>query len=299
MRQVVECVANFSEGQRVDVIDQIVNAIDDVWGVTVLGSESDVDHNRTVVSFAGKPDGIVEAAFEGIRRASELINLDVHRGQHPRLGATDVVPFIPIEGVTMADCVKLARQLGQRVGEELQIPVYLYEQAATRTDRQNLADVRRGEYEVLKQTITTDPDRQPDFGPTQLGTAGATIIGARYALIAFNVYLTTDNIDVAKKIAQAIRHSSGGLRYVKALGLLVDGRAQVSMNLTNYKETPIHRVVEMIRIEAQRYGVGIESSELIGLIPQDALLDAAAWYLQMDNYQPDKVLEHRLQRLMS
>jgi glutamate formiminotransferase/formiminotetrahydrofolate cyclodeaminase len=298
MRQVVECVANFSEGQRVDVIDQIVNAIDDVWGVTVLGSESDVDHNRTVVSFAGKPDGIVEAAFEGIRRASELINLDVHRGQHPRLGATDVVPFIPIEGVTMADCVKLARQLGQRVGEELQIPVYLYEQAATRTDRQNLADVRRGEYEVLKQTITTDPDRQPDFGPTQLGTAGATIIGARYALIAFNVYLTTDNIDVAKKIAQAIRHSSGGLRYVKALGLLVDGRAQVSMNLTNYKETPIHRVVEMIRIEAQRYGVGIESSELIGLIPQDALLDAVAWYLQMDNYQPDKVLEHRLQRLM-
>lgn len=299
MRQVVECVANFSEGQRVDVIDQIVNAIDDVWGVTVLGSESDVDHNRTVVSFAGKPDGIVEAAFEGIRRASELINLDVHRGQHPRLGATDVVPFIPIEGVTMADCVKLARQLGQRVGEELQIPVYLYEQAATRTDRQNLADVRRGEYEVLKQTITTDPDRQPDFGPMQLGTAGATIIGARYALIAFNVYLTTDNIDVAKKIAQAIRHSSGGLRYVKALGLLVDGRAQVSMNLTNYKETPIHRVVEMIRTEAQRYGVGIESSELIGLIPQDALLDAAAWYLQVDNYQPDKVLEHRLQRLMS
>ena len=298
MRQIVECVANFSEGQRVDVIDQIVNAIDDVWGVTVLGSESDVDHNRTVVSFAGKPDGVVEAAFEGIRRASELINLDVHRGQHPRLGATDVVPFIPIEGVTMADCVRLARQLGQRVGEALQIPVYLYEQAATRPDRQNLADVRRGEYEVLKQTITTDPDRQPDFGPTQLGTAGATIIGARYALIAFNVYLTTDNIDVAKKIAQAIRHSSGGLRYVKALGLLVDGRAQVSMNLINYKETPIHRVVEMIRTEAQRYGVSIESSELIGLTPQDALLDTAAWYLQMDNYQPDKVLEHRLQRLM-
>ncbi len=294
MRQLVECVANFSEGQQVDVIDQIVNAIDDVWDVTILGSESDVDHNRTVVSFIGKPDLIVEAAFEGIRRASQLINLDKHRGQHPRLGATDVVPFIPIEGVSMDDCIRLAQKLGQRVGEELNIPVYLYEYAATRSDRQNLADVRRGEYEDLKQTIATDEARIPDYGPSAVGTAGATIIGARHALIAFNVYLTSDNIDIAKAIAKAVRNSSGGLRYIKALGLLVDGKAQVSMNLTDYKKTPIYRVVEMIRREAQRYGVSIESSELIGLIPQDALLESAAWYLQMDNYQPDKVLEKRL-----
>lgn len=294
MRQLVECVVNFSEGQRVDVIDQIVNAIDDVWGVTILGSESDVDHNRTVVTFVGKPSVIVEGAFEGIRRASELIDMDKHHGQHPRLGATDVVPFIPIEGVSMEECVRLANQLGQRVGEELQIPVFLYEYAATRPDRQNLADVRRGEYEGLKQAIATDEARKPDYGPSQVGTAGATIIGARYALIAFNVYLTTDKVEIAEKIAQAIRHSSGGLRYVKALGLLVDGKGQVSMNLTNYKKTPIYRVVEMIRREAQRYGVSVESSELIGLIPQDALLESAAWYLQMDNYSADKVLEKRL-----
>jgi len=298
MRQLVECVANFSEGQRVDVIDQIVNAIDDVWGVTILGSESDVDHNRTVVTFIGKPDVIVDGAFEGIRRASQLINMDKHRGQHPRLGATDVVPFIPIDGVTMEDCVQLAKQLGRRVGEELEIPVYLYEYASIRPDRQNLADVRRGEYELLKQEIATVPDRSPDYGPSYVGTAGGTIIGARYALIAFNVFLTTDNVQIAEKIAKAIRYSSGGLRYVKALGLLVEGKAQVSMNLTNYKKTPIYRVVEMIRREAQRYGVGIESSELIGLIPQDALMESAVWYLQMDNYDSAKVLETRISNLL-
>lgn len=297
MKQIVECVVNFSEGRRIDIVDQIVNAIDDVWGVTILGSESDVDHNRSVVTFAGKPDVVGEAAFEGIRMAAKLIDMDRHQGQHPRLGATDVVPFIPIQNVTMDDCIRLAQSVGRRVGEELSIPVFLYEQAATRPDRVNLADVRRGEYEQLKQGILTDETRQPDYGPSELGTAGATIIGARYPLIAFNVFLTTDNIDIAKKIAKAIRHSSGGLHYVKALGLLVDGKAQVSMNLTNYKKTPIYRVVEMIRREAQRYGVAIESSELIGLIPQDALLESAAWYLQMDNYSSDRVLERRLQSM--
>jgi len=297
MRQLVECVMNFSEGQRPDVIDQIVNAIDDVWGVTILGSESDVDHNRSVVTFVGKPDVIVEGAYEGIRRASELINMDKHQGQHPRLGATDVVPFIPIEGVTMDDCVRLSHQLGKRVGVELAIPVYLYEYAATRLDRQNLADVRRGEYEQLKVMIATEPEREPDYGPSQVGTAGATIIGARHALIAFNVFLTTGDLQIAEKIAKAIRHSSGGLRYVKALGMLVDGKAQVSMNLTNYKKTPIYRVVEMIRREAERYGVTIESSELIGLIPQDALLESAVWYLQMNNYHQNRVLERKLPQL--
>lgn len=297
MKQIVECVANFSEGQRLHVVQQIIDAINAVDGVSILASESDADHNRSVVTFAGIPDAMIQGVYEGVRVASELIDMTVHRGQHPRLGATDVVPFIPIQNVTIDDCVQMAHKLGKRVGDELNIPVYLYEHASTRSDRQNLADVRRGEYEGLKQSIDIDPNRKPDYGVSVIGTAGATIIGARHALIAYNVYLTTDNIEIAKKIAKAIRHSSGGLRYVKALGLLVDGKAQVSMNLTNYKKTPIYRVVEMIRREALRYGVSIESSELIGLVPQDALLESAAWYLQMDNYSSDKVLENRLQVL--
>lgn len=297
MKQIVECVANFSEGRRTVVIQQIVDAIDLIDDVSILGYESDVDHNRSVVTFIGRPERIVDAAFAGIRVAADLIDMDQHQGQHPRLGAADVVPLIPIQGVTMDDCIQLAHQLGKRVGDELDIPVYLYEQAATRPDRENLADVRRGEYEGLKQSISIDPNRQPDYGSSVVGTAGATIIGARHALIAYNVFLTTDNVDIAKKIAKAIRHSSGGLSYVKALGLLVDGKAQVSMNLTNYKKTPIYRVLEMIRLETQRYGVTIESSELIGLIPQDALLESAVWYLQMDNYASDKVLENRLKAM--
>ena len=295
MKQIVECVANFSEGRRLDVVQQIIDAINAIDGVAILASESDADHNRSVITFAGTPDAMLHGTFEGIRVASALIDLDTHRGQHPRLGAADVVPFIPIQNMTMDDCIQMAHQLGKRVADELKIPVYLYEQAATRSDRQNLADVRRGEYEGLKQEIRSNPNRKPDYGECEVGTAGATIIGARHALIAYNVFLTTDNVDIAKKIAKAIRHSSGGLHYVKALGLLVDGKAQVSMNLTNYKKTPIYRVVEMIRREAERYGVAIESSELIGLVPQDALLESAAWYLQMDNYSSDRVLENRLQ----
>ena len=297
MKQIVECVANFSEGRRLDVVQAIINAINAIDGVAILGSESDADHNRSVITFAGAPSVMIEGTLEGIRVASELINLESHRGEHPRLGAADVVPFIPIQNVTMDDCIQMAHQLGKRVGDELKVPVYLYEQAATRLDRQNLADVRRGEYEGLKQSIGSDPNRKPDYGASEVGTAGASIIGARHALIAYNVFLTSDNVEVAKKIAKAIRHSSGGLRYVKALGLLVDGKAQVSMNLTNYKKTPIYRVVEMIRREAKRYGVSIESSELIGLVPQDALLESAVWYLQMDNYSADRVLENRLQTL--
>lgn len=295
MNSIVECVANFSEGRRLDVIQQIVDVIGGVEGVKVLAYESDADHNRSVITFAGDPDAMLGATFEGIRVAAELIDLSHHQGQHPRLGAADVVPFIPIQHVTMDYCIQMAHQLGKRVGDELNIPVYLYEQAATRPDRKNLADVRRGEYEGLIQSINRDPNRKPDYGKAAIGTAGATIIGARHALIAYNVFLTTDNVAIAKKIAKAIRHSSGGLRYVKALGLLVDGKAQVSMNLTHYKKTPIYRVVEMIRREAERYGVSIESSELIGLVPQDALLESAAWYLQMDNYSSDRVLENRLQ----
>jgi glutamate formiminotransferase len=295
MRQIVECVPNFSEGRRPAVIDQIVTSLSEVAGVHVLDVESDADHNRTVVTFIGEPRPVEEAAFRGISRAAELIDMEQHRGAHPRMGATDVVPFIPIRGVTMEDCVEIARRLGTRVGSELGIPVYLYEAVATSPQRVNLADVRRGEYEGIRQEIATNPQRAPDFGPRRMSRAGATAIGARPPLIAFNVYLTSDDVRIAQAIARAVRHSSGGLRYVKALGLLVEGRAQVSMNLTNYRKTPIARVVEMIRTEAARYGVSIAESEIVGLLPQEALLDAAAHYLQLHHFSAGQVLENRLE----
>ncbi len=294
MQQIVECVPNFSEGRRQKVIDAIVAAIGSLAGAKVLDVKADADHNRTVVTFVGGPEGVKEAAFRGIAKAAELIDMEAHQGEHPRVGAADVIPFVPIQGVTMDECVAMAARLGARVGTELEIPVYLYEAAATSPDRRNLADVRRGEYEGLKQEIGFNPAREPDFGPRRMGKAGATIIGARPPLIAFNVYLTTDDVSVAKRIARAVRHSSGGLRYAKALGLLVEGRAQVSMNLTDYRRTPIHRVMEMIHREAARYGVGVSSSEIIGLVPQRALLDAALYYLQLDDFVPEQVLESRL-----
>ncbi|MDY7039364.1 MAG: glutamate formimidoyltransferase [Chloroflexota bacterium] len=294
MQQIVECVPNFSEGRRQAVIDQIVTGIGVVAGVRVLDVESDADHNRTVVTFIGGPEAVEEAAFRGVRRAAELVDMEQHSGAHPRMGATDVVPFIPVRGVTMDDCVKIARRLGARVGSELGIPVYLYEAAATSPGRVNLADVRRGEYEGIRQEIATSPQREPDFGPRRMGGAGATAIGARPPLVAFNVYLTSDDVRVAQAIAKAVRHSSGGLRYVKALGLLVEGRAQVSMNLTDYRKTPIARVVEMIRTEAARHGVGIAESEIVGLVPQDALLSVAVHYLQLHRFTAGQVLENRL-----
>ena len=292
---VVECIANFSDARRPKVIEAIMAAIRSVPGVLLLDRHSDSDHNRTVLTFVGPPAEIEEAAYRAIAKAAELINLDEHQGEHPRIGASDVVPFVPISGVTMQDCVEIAKRLGKRVGEELNIPVYLYEEAATRPERQNLENIRRGQYEGLKEEIQDHPERQPDFGPARLGTAGATVIGARQPLIAFNVYLTTSDVSIAKKIAKAIRNSSGGLRYVKGLGLLVEGRAQVSMNLTNFHATPVARVVEMIRREAERYGVGIHHSELVGLIPQEALVDAAQWYLQLDQFEHAQILEKRLE----
>jgi glutamate formiminotransferase/formiminotetrahydrofolate cyclodeaminase len=292
--RIVECIANYSEARRPEVVEAIAQAITSVPGARLLDRHSDLDHNRTVLTFAGPPEAIEEAAFRSIAKAAELINLDEHHGEHPRIGASDVVPFVPISGMTMDECVGIARRLGKRVGAELGIPVYLYEQAATRPERQNLENLRRGQYEGLKDEIQANPERLPDFGPARLGTAGATVIGARHPLIAYNVYLTTDEVEIAKKIAKAIRNSSGGMRYLKALGLLVDGRAQVSMNFTNYTATPLGRVVELIRREAARYGVGIHHSELVGLIPEAALVDAAVWHLQLDQFEPDQVLERRL-----
>ena len=293
-KQIVECIANFSDARRPQVIEAIIQAITSVDQVNLLDRHSDLDHNRTVLTFAGPPAEVEEAAYRAIAKAAELINLDEHTGQHPRIGASDVIPFVPISGVTMQACVEIAHRLGRRVGESLHIPVYLYEEAATRPERQNLENIRRGQYEGLKAEIAANPDRIPDFGPAELGPAGAVVIGARQPLIAFNVYLTTDDVQIAKKIAKAVRYSSGGLRYVKGLGLLVEGRAQVSMNLTNFRSTPLALVVELIRREAARYGVAIHHSELVGLIPQEALTEAARYYLQLDAFEPDQILETRL-----
>ena len=292
----VECIPNFSEARRPEVIEAILAEITCVPEISLLNHSSDDDHNRSVVTFAGPPAAVEEAAFRAIRKAAGLINLDEHTGSHPRLGATDVVPLVPISAVSMEDCVQMARRLGERVGKELNIPVYLYEEAATRPERVNLENIRRGQYEGLKTEIETNPDRQPDFGPARLGPAGATVIGARHPLIAYNVYLNTDDVSIAKAIAKKIRQSSGGLPYVKALGMLVEGRAQVSMNLTNFHQTSVRRVVEAIRSEARKHGTKIHHSELIGLIPQEALIDSAVWYLQLEGFQPEQILEHQLSK---
>jgi glutamate formiminotransferase/formiminotetrahydrofolate cyclodeaminase len=297
-RPLVECIPNFSEGRRPDVIEAIVRAMQQAAPIYVLDTSSDADHNRTVVSFAGTPEAVEKAMLAGLRTAAEHIDLNHHTGEHPRLGATDVVPFVPIRDVTMQDCVQIARRLGQRVGEELGIAVYLYEAAATRPDRENLAKLRSAkfQYEQLKAVIATDPDRVPDFGPAELGPAGASVIGARPPLVAFNVYLSTSDVGMADKVARAVRQSNGGLAYVKAAGFLVEGQAQVSMNLTDYRKTPVARVIEMIRREAARYGVNVTFSELIGLAPQEFFVDAARWYMQLDRFVPDQILEYRIQQ---
>jgi glutamate formiminotransferase/formiminotetrahydrofolate cyclodeaminase len=294
MQQIVECVPNFSEGRRQEVIDAIVAAIAAAPGTKVLDVQSDADHNRTVVTFVGEPEAALEGAFQGASRAADLIDLTIHRGEHPRMGATDVIPFIPVRGVSMDDCVALARRLGQRIGDELAIPVYLYAKAATRPERESLPAVRKGEFEGIRDLIGSDPARAPDFGPSRMGPAGATAVGARPFLLAFNVYLNTADVEIARKIAKTLRFSSGGLRYVQAMGVLVDGQAQVSMNLTDFRQTAMHTALEMVRREAARYGALVVRSELVGMLPQQALLDAACWYLQLDGFSPDQVLENRL-----
>src|SRR5512140_3816182 len=260
----IECIPNFSEARRPEVVDAILAAIAGA-GVTVLDHHSDTDHNRTVITYVGEPNAVEEAAFQGIKKAAELIDLNQHTGTHPRIGATDVVPFVPISGVTMEQCVAIARHLGQRVSDELNIPVYMYEEAAAIPERVNLENIRRGQYEGLKAEIETHPERKPDFGPSRLGPAGATVIGARHPLIAYNVYLNTPDVTIAKAIAKKIRASSGGLPSVKALGMLVDGLAQVSMNLTNFRQTSVAQVVQEIRQEAKKVNIEIHHSELVGL----------------------------------
>jgi len=292
--KIVECIPNFSEARRSEVVEQIMDAIKAIKGVQLLDRHSDLDHNRTVLTFVGEPSAVEAAAFAGIAKATELIDLNHHQGQHPRIGAADVVPFVPIAGVTMVECVEMAHRLGKRVAEELSIPVYFYEEAALRPERRNLEDIRRGEYEGLKELIATDPAREPDLGPKALGPAGATVIGAREALIAYNIYLNTSDVSVAEKIARRVRNSSGGFRFVKAIGLLVEGMAQVSMNLTNFHRTPMALVTETVRREAERYGTSIHHSEIVGLVPNQALVNAARWYLQLDGFDPEQLLDNRL-----
>ncbi len=295
----IECVPNFSDGRNPDVIAAIRDAIAAVPSVHVLDVSSDKDHHRTVITFVAELATAADAAFAGIAEASRRIDLTQHKGEHPRLGATDVCPFIPLDGATMADAIGLARTLGERVARELSIPVYLYERAATRPDRVNLADIRRGEFEGLRDAITTDANRVPDFGAARIHpTAGALVTGARPFLVAYNVYLgDARNLPVAKDGAKAVRGSSGGLRHVKGLGLEVDGQAQVSMNLVDIDQTPVHRAFEMVKMEAAAQGVSVTWSELVGLIPEQALFDAAARHLQLRGFSKSMVLEHRVRGL--
>lgn len=297
MDRIVECVPNFSEGRKEDVVKAITDAIGKGERVKVLDVEMDASHNRSVVTFVGDPEACADAAFEAVKKASELIDMNEHVGEHPRIGATDVVPFIPISGVTTDDCVNLARQLGSRVGEELGIPVYLYEYAATSPERKSLSFIRRGQYEGLKEEIRSDPERKPDYGPSELHPmAGATVIGAREFLIAYNVYLSTSDKVIAQRIAKAIRESSGGLKHVRALGFYIEERdmAQVSMNLVNFRATPVHKVMEAIEGECTKLGVDVVSSEVIGLIPQEALTDSAIFYLKLKEFDKNQIIENRL-----
>jgi glutamate formiminotransferase len=293
---VIECIPNVSEGRRPEVVAAMAAAMRAVPGVRLLDHSSDASHNRSVFTLAGDADGVERAVIALFERAVADVDLRGHSGEHPRLGAVDVVPFVPIDGVTMADCVALAKKVGAKVAERFHIPVYLYEEASADPARKNLEDIRRGEFEGLAAKMTT-AGWAPDFGPASPHpSAGATVIGARMPLIAYNINLATDRLDVAKKIAAGIRHSSGGYRFVKAMGIKLESRGivQVSMNLTNFEKTPIFRVFETVKREADRYGVAILESEIVGLVPSAALMSAAEFYLQIDGFKADQVLENRL-----
>ena len=299
--KLIECVPNFSEGRRPEVVGAIRDAIAGVAGAHVLDTSADASHNRCVITFVATIDAVVNAAFAGISTARDLIDLTTHTGEHPRMGASDVVPFIPLEGATMEDCIALARQLGERVGRELGIPVFLYERAATRPDRENLADVRRGEFEGIRDQIGTTPQRTPDFGPPAVHpTAGAIAIGARPFLVAYNIYLgPASNMPVAKEVAKSVRGSVGGLKYVKGLGFEVDGQAQVSMNLVDTEKTPLHQAYDMVKMEAEARGVTPTWSEVVGLVPERVLFDAAVRHVRLRNFSTDMVLERKVRAAIS
>ena len=299
--KLIECVPNFSEGRRPVIIAAIRDAIACTAGAHVLDTSADASHNRCVITFVAPIESVADAAFAGIREAQKQIDLRTHAGEHPRMGAADVVPFIPLEGATMEDCIALARQLGERVGRELKIPVFLYERAATRPDRENLADVRRGEFEGIRDEIGKTPQRTPDFGPNAVHeSAGAVAIGARPFLVAYNVYLgPASNMPVAKEVAKAVRGSAGGLKYVKGLGFEVDGQAQVSMNLVDTEKTPLHQAFDTVKMEAEARGVTPTWSEIVGLVPERVLFDAAARHIRLRNFSTDMVVEHKVRTVIS
>src|SRR5580658_4748264 len=302
MKRLVECVPNFSEGRDLAKVDAIVAAMREVPGVFLLDRESDADHNRSVITLAGEPEAVSEAALRGIGKAKELIDLTKHSGAHPRVGATDVVPFIPIEGVTIEDCVALAHRTGHEIWARYRIPVFFYEAAAKRPDRVNLENVRRGQFEGLREEMKHNHDRQPDVGEPKLHpTAGVTVVGARKFLIAYNVNLNTSDVGIANKIAKAIRFSSGGFRYVKSMGVELKARnlAQVSINLTDFEQTPMHRVYEMVKREAERHGAVPVGSEIVGLVPKKAIEMVADFFLQLENFSPAQVFENKLAAALS
>ena len=293
--RLIECVPNVSEGRNAAIVERIVGALKATSGVTLLDWSADPDHNRAVLTYVGEPEAVLEATQGLCREAFASIDMRNHEGAHPRIGAVDVIPFVPLRGVTDEEAVALSRRLGEWIGEQ-GVPVYYYQEAATRPERQSLPDVRRGEYEGLAAKLAT-PEGAPDAGPAEFNArSGASIVGVRFPLIAFNVNLATPDVQIADRIARAIRHSSGGLRYCKAMGVALSERriAQVSINMVNFKKTPLHRVVEMVRSEAARYGVNVVGSEIVGLVPNDALLAAADFYLRLEDFNVSQVLENRL-----
>ena len=295
MRKMMECVPSFSEGRDQALVEQIIDEARKVEGITILDYSSDKDHNRTVLTMIGSPEQVKEAAINTARKAAELIDMSKHEGAHPRMGATDVIPFTPVSNVTIDECIEIAKEVGAELGS-WGIPVYLYEDAATKADRKNLASVRKGQYEGFFEKIKEE-EWKPDFGPQEMNVkSGATAVGARVPLVAFNINLDTPNVEIADKIAKKIRHIGGGLRYVKAIGLKLEDRnqTQVSMNLVNYEKTAVYQAFEMVKMEARRYGVNVVGSEVIGTIPMKSLLDVAEYYLQIENFDIDQILEKRL-----
>lgn len=295
MRKLMECVPNFSEGRDKKIVEQIIDEVRKIEGITILDYSSDKDHNRTVLTMIGSPENLKEAAVNSAKKAAELIDMSKHEGAHPRMGATDVIPFTPVSNVTINDCIEVAKEVGAEIGS-CGIPVYLYEDSATTPERKNLADVRKGQYEGFFEKIKEEKWK-PDFGPQEMNVkSGATAVGARVPLVAFNIILDTSDVEIASKIAKKVRHIGGGLRYVKAIGLKLEERnqTQVSMNLVNYEKSAVYQAFEMVKIEARRYGVNVVGSEVIGTVPMKALLDVAEYYLQIENFSIDQILEKRL-----
>ncbi|MBV9209036.1 MAG: glutamate formimidoyltransferase [Acidobacteria bacterium] len=297
MNRLVECVPNFSEGRKAETIERLTRVIESVAGAVVLDTHMDADHNRSVITFVAEADVVVEAAVGAVRLAAELIDLRQHKGEHPRVGATDVLPFVPVRGVTMETCVALAHEAGERIANELHIPVYFYERAARRSYRVNLEDVRRGGFELLREEIEMVEERMPDVGEPRIHeTAGACIVGARPFLVAYNINLRTDDLSIARRVARSVRGRDGGLRYLKALGFELKSRGlvQVSMNLVDYEKTQLHQVFDLVKREAARFGVAVAGSELVGLVPQAALDRSAEYFLSIENFAPGSVLENRI-----